>query len=391
MDLSPLLLLEKKSGSTLSSVVKDDESGVRKEKEEEEEEEEEEEVEEVEEVIDLIGGMSRGALGDNNKFRLSSGGRGGTLDALMSISANRGRGERRTNPILSVVRGGDGGGSPASAAARSPTLSIYECQLSTENGRPTRIMRVHSSHMSELSHGDIMACSPEHRLIAVSSNTTNTIYVYQYETSDQVGVTVSLRHVDTVFVKSPSSSSSSSSAAPVSKGADSVVAEEVAAQLRVKGISFQPSSNSSGSTEEVVMRVLVGVKIDNHAGFFSSGASNYAVELRTYSLKCFDFSSASNYALVNSPFVQPLPPCPPLSPHPEDVANSCSVKRLVEEHGGGVSGGGGGESFPVAAVLDALQSFRSHVDARMDRMEGMLMMQSERLSRLERNRERCDA
>ena len=394
MDLSPLLLLEK-SGSLSSLVVVDEDVGgigIRGGEDCESKKGKKEE----EEVIDLVGGMSR-RNGEEGLLRMTAGdgggGGGGTLAALMSISANRGQ-RKGTNPMLSVVgRAGEFARDNSSAAAPllTPTLSVYEAKLA-KDGRPTRIMRVHSSSVSQLSHGDIMACSPEHRLLAVSSNTSNKIHIYEYQTracdsgataataattttnnDDSTNVIMSLR--DTLIVSSSSSSSSRGSVE--SKGDDDV--EERDAQLRVKGVSFQQASNSGGSKTEAILRVLVGVKIDSHAGFFSSGASKYAVELRTYLLPTGSFSPASAAITVATvPFVQPLPPRPPLSPPPKDM-------------GGGGGGVGVGGNEVAAVVLDALQSFRSHVDARMDRMEGMLMMQSERLSRLERNRERCDA
>ena len=137
-------------------------------------------------------------------------------------------------------------------------------------------------------------------------------------------------------------------------------------QMRVKGLSFRPNQ------KEASLWVLAGVKINDRSGFFSSGASQYAVELRRYILTSVSSnvvsktSQATKVANVANVIKTLPPPCPPVEPYPNALSNAKNTSV--------------GNS---SSIIDALLSFRNHVDARMDRIEGMLMMQSQRLSRLE--------
>jgi hypothetical protein len=376
MDLSPLLMLEKSKSSLSSSSS----SLVVMEELEKKEDD----------IIDLVGkalGNDGNVWNSGNGGFNNSGGRGSTLDALMSISKNRRSGA--TGSMLNVVNGRAGSSSalpsPDTKGRRTrtstPTLSVYAAHNSKS------IMRVYAIPVPLL-HGDVMACSPDNQLIAVSSNTCNKVHIYEYshnyhdgdgisKTSSGggggAGVVVTLK--DTLVLTFPKpkanvnhSEDAESKNSNNGNGKQTTRPASSTPSIRIKGLRFQ-SSSSSGSSEPCLW-VLAGVKMKEQGSFFSSGASQYAVELRRYTFAS-SASSAPALLVQQLPPPPPPPPSPPVVPHPSDAPvlarNSVDVALATSN----------------TSVLDALLSFRNHVDARMDRIEGMLMMQSQRLSRLE--------
>ena len=89
---------------------------------------------------------------------------------------------------LSFSSSGSPVGPSNSARTASPTLSVYAAYMSTAahnaTAKPIRIMRVHATPIA-LPHGDVLACSPEHQLIAVSSNTSNQVLIYDYHEEEE--------------------------------------------------------------------------------------------------------------------------------------------------------------------------------------------------------------
>ena len=95
--------------------------------------------------------------------------------------------------------------------------------------------------------------------------------------------------------------------------------------------------------------------------------------------------------LISPDLILPKPPSPkpPTSPHPDDqpqtIPSSTVLSTTVSNKSKSSSNKNSNSLNTIESpnILNALMQFRNHIDARLDRIEGMLMMQSERLSRLE--------
>ena len=254
----------------------------------------------------------------------------------------------------------------------------------------TRIMRVNTSPIMLL-HGDIMTCSPIHQLIAISSNTTNQVLIYEYRESEEKnniggGIIVTLKETLKMTIDN------SKTRLHETKTISTTTSKPMMKDMRVKGLSFQSTTKGNA----VLLYVLTGIKTNSHSGFFSSGVSQYAVELRKFKIK--SSSSTPPFTpeptlpeLISPDLILPKPPSPkpPTSPHPDDqpqtIPSSTVLSTTVSNKSKSSSNKNSNSLNTIESpnILNALMQFRNHIDARLDRIEGMLMMQSERLSRLE--------
>jgi hypothetical protein len=319
---------------------------------------------ESDQVIDLVGGF-------NSSAGLTRGNPGGTLGALMSIGGRGGGiGEGAILHAANMLNNSSTGSSSITSSCSSstssslsnaapkrttpaPCLNIY--RLAARDGSAAKsIMRVSVCRVP-LINGDIMAVCGHTGLVAVGSGTCGQICIFKPVIPQhklKMFKKIDLAGLITGFKQENSSAGEKATSAATS-AATSGPSATPTLNVRCKGLSFVNAE----------LWVLAGVKTDQGAGFFSAGATSFACELRR-----FRFAK----------FVAPPAPAPAPAPVPQSVHMLQAPAQVVTRPSSG------SPSTDTDTIVQAIESMRVHMDSRLDRIEGSLLMHSQRLSKIER-------
>ena len=206
-----------------------------------------------------------------------------------------------------------------------------------------------------LINGDIMTVCARTGLVAVGSGTCSQIIVFRPSMPGyrlKVFKKIDLKVVVAGSKQKASSVMSGEEAGTTTAAPAGVPPATSTLSVRCKGLSFVNAD----------LWVLVGVKSNQDAGFFSAGATRFVCELRHYRFG----------DLVDPP--APVPdPVPALGPAvPKNVH---LMKTLQDDDRSSVSA--------TDTIVQAIESMRIHMDSRLDRIEGSLLIHSQRLSKIE--------
>ena len=277
-------------------------------------------------VIDLIGGFKTA-----HKSGRPSGRPGGALGNLMSIGAQS-VDHSHALTVVSVLDGDKGSKVRRQLDGNTktnpgPCLSVYRLARS-KDGEYKSVMRVAVCHVP-LVNGDIMSICRDTGLLAVGSGTCGDICVFKVFNQDKIKM---VKKLDLAKVVNPAHHAGESDRA--GKGASP--SSKIMARVRCKGLSF-----SNGR-----LFVLAGVKLYSGPGFFSAGTAQFTCEVRSF---FFNFSRDL------------------CKPDPKNTPKS-SISTTTRDSN---------------AIMTAILDMKAHMDARMDRIEGSLLMHSQRLERIE--------
>ena len=115
--------------------------------------------------------------------------------------------------------------------------------------------------------------------------------------------------------------------------------------------------------------VLAGLKTEEGANFFSAGAADFVCELRRFDIGkyCLQVADSESSRRVSQP----------------SALSSSHIVLDSAQQRPHVDGASSSESEDTSLILRAIEDMKVHIDARLDRIEGSLMMHSRRLSKIE--------